>query len=101
MTQNTIRIDSQAEYVIRVVGYLDENWSDRFNGMAILPRETSGPKPETTLIGPLVDQAALFGVLNALYDMRLPLISVECLSVETDPERPNAPQKNQLNYQKG
>jgi hypothetical protein len=50
--------------------------------MAILSRETGSPKPETTLIGPLVDQAALFGVLNALYDMRMPLISVKCLSVE-------------------
>jgi len=89
----TIRVDTKAEYAIRVVGYLDESWSDRFSGMAILQRETGGPKSETTLIGPLVDQAALFGVLNALYDMRLPLVSVERLSVETGPERPTTPRK--------
>ena len=33
----------------------------------------------TTLSGSLVDQAALYGVLNALYDMHLPLLSVECV----------------------
>ena len=82
MKDKNLRVDTKAEYTIRVVGYLDESWSDRFSGMAILLRETGGPKPETTLIGPLADQAALFGVLNTLYDMRLPLIAVECLSVE-------------------
>jgi len=93
MIQNSIQVDCQAEYVIRVSGYLDESWSNRFNGLAILPRETGGPKMETTLIGPLADQAALFGVLNTLYDMRLPLISVECLSAETEPERPTTPRR--------
>jgi hypothetical protein len=38
-----------------------------------------GKKAVTTLSGPVIDQAALFGVLKALYDMRLPLLSVECL----------------------
>lgn len=82
MKDKNHRVDIKAEYQIRVVGYLDESWSDRFSGMAILQCETGRPKPETTLIGPLADQAALFGVLNALYNMRLPLIAVECLSVE-------------------
>ncbi len=75
------QVDTKTEYAIRVVGYLDESWSDRFSGMAIHQSEPSDPKLETTLIGPLVNQAVLFGVLNTLYDMRLPLISVECISI--------------------
>jgi hypothetical protein len=36
--------------------------------------------PVTTLMGELSDQAALAGVLNTLYELHLPLLSVECLS---------------------
>ncbi|MEJ2708438.1 MAG: hypothetical protein P8074_12555 [Anaerolineales bacterium] len=56
--------------------------SDKLGGMAIATECQETPQVVTTLSGQLVDQAALFGVLMALYDMRLPLISVECL--ETD-----------------
>jgi hypothetical protein len=38
--------------------------------------------PVTTLCGPLRDQAALLGVLNTLYDLHLPLLSVECMTYE-------------------
>ena len=37
--------------------------------------------PVTTLTGQVLDQAALMGVLNRLYDLCLPLLSVECLSI--------------------
>ena len=76
------RIDQPAEYEICVVGMLDDSWSDRLGGLAIMCSNggKKDEKPVTTLTGPLIDQAALFGVLNALYDMRLPLISVDCLS---------------------
>ena len=76
------RIDQPAEYEICVAGMLDDSWSDRLGGLAIMCSNggKKDEKPVTTLTGPLIDQAALFGVLNALYDMRLPLISVDCLS---------------------
>jgi hypothetical protein len=64
-----------------VVGYLDENWSDRLGGLTINSSNQEGRKAVTTLSGPLIDQAALFGVLKALYDLRLPLLSVECTQV--------------------
>jgi hypothetical protein len=38
--------------------------------------------PVTVLTGEFRDQAALAGVLNTLYDLGLPLLSVECLTVE-------------------
>jgi hypothetical protein len=76
-----LKIDQPATYCIRVVGYLDDNWSARLGGLKIAATDYEGKKAVTTLSGPLIDQAALFGVLKALYDMRLPLLSVEYLAV--------------------
>ncbi len=73
-----------AEYRISVVGVLEESYSDRLGGLSIWnsePDQISG-KPIVTLTGRLADQAALFGVLNALYNMRMPLLMVECISTE-------------------
>ena len=74
-----LTIDKPATYCIRVAGFLDKNWSDRLAGLEIVCDEGHGRKVVTALTGPLIDQAALFGVLNALYDMHLPLLSVECI----------------------
>ncbi len=86
MILTKIKVDTKAEYSIQVAGYLDESWSDRMGGLTIESSQTgaSDKKPVTALTGPLIDQAALFGVLNTLYDMRLPLLSVECLSIERE-----------------
>ena len=68
-----------ATYRIRISGHLDVSWSERLGGMIIT---TSGGKstPDTTMLeGKLTDQAALTGVLNTLYDLQMPLMSVECL----------------------
>lgn len=72
--------DSPAEYQINVQGRIDPAWSDRLEGMAI--RQTAGDAgpPVTTLQGELQDQAALAGVLNTLYELHLPVISVERLA---------------------
>jgi hypothetical protein len=66
-----------ATYRIRVRGYLDAGWSDRIGEMKIT--ESHGPdgEAESVLVGRLLDQAALSGVLNTLYDLHLPLVSVE------------------------
>ena len=77
--ENDLTVEQPATYCIRVVGYLDENWSTRLGGLKIKPTAQEGKQAVTTLSGPIIDQAALFGVLKALYDMRLPLLSVECL----------------------
>jgi hypothetical protein len=74
-----IRLDSPASYRIRIRGHLDQSWSDRLGGLTISPKSQEDEEVVTTLSGQLVDQAALFGVLIALYDKRLPLISVEHL----------------------
>jgi hypothetical protein len=66
-------------YRIQVQGELEERWSDRLGGMAITVDHPNEKEPVTTLSGPLRDQAALSGVLNTLYEMHLPVLSVECL----------------------
>jgi hypothetical protein len=59
-------------YEIRLKGHLGSRWAARFDGMTLTTRADG-----TTLIeGPVVDQAALHGLLGALRDLCLPLISV-------------------------
>jgi hypothetical protein len=59
-------------YEIRVKGHLDTRWGAWFDGMT-LSHDGDG----TTLIhGPVVDQAALHGLLAKVRDIGLPLISV-------------------------
>ena len=69
-----------AMYQIRILGNLDENWSDYCCGMKI--EQVSDPKryAMTILTGRLADQSALIGVLNSLHDMGCPILSVECVA---------------------
>ena len=59
-------------YEIRVQGQLDQHWSAWFNGLAI-SYDADG---NTVLRGPLVDEAALHGVLSKVRDLALPLLAV-------------------------
>lgn len=78
-SRDIFKVETPATYRIRTQGLLDMSWSDRLGGMSIT-QVTSGNKgPVTTLVGHLPDQAALAGVLNALYNLHLPLLSVENL----------------------
>lgn len=76
---NRAQLAFTTKYEIRIRGYLDQSWSDRLGGLTITQMEDQSGCEITTLRGQLPDQAAVFGVLNALYDMRLPLLYFECL----------------------
>jgi hypothetical protein len=72
-------------YEIRLRGRLDRRWSDWFDGLAL----TTATDGTTTIRGPVVDQAALHGLLQRLRDLGLPLISVT--PVEPAPDQRHAP----------
>ena len=64
-------------YRIRIRGRLDYSWSERLGGMTVTTTGGRDTDETTMLEGQLRDQAALTGILNTLYDMQLPLVSVE------------------------
>ncbi len=64
--------DEPARYEIRIKGHLDARWADRFAGMRFI-HESDGT---TILAGPVVDQAALHGLLRRVCDLGVPLLSV-------------------------
>ncbi len=67
---------SDQTYEIRFSGHLDPSRAQIFEGLAMV-REPDG---DTVLSGPLVDQAALYGVLTRICDLGLPLVSVRRLA---------------------
>ena len=71
-----------ANYRIRVRGRLEVKWSDRMGGMRISNVFGADGGPETKLEGWLEDQAALEGILNTLYELHFPLLSVDFLDTE-------------------
>ena len=73
-------------YEIRLKGHLDNRWADWFEGLTIT-REDNG---ETFLTGPVVDQAALHGLLRKVRDLGLPLVSVMLI----EPKPANGPEGN-------
>jgi hypothetical protein len=75
-----LTFDGPARYRICVRGKILASWSDRLEGMSITVTEAPNGAPVTILTGQLSDQASLTGVLNTLYELHLPVLSVECLS---------------------
>jgi hypothetical protein len=68
-----------ARYELRVQGVLDNRWSAWFEGLRI----ASDQRGQTTITGPVADQAALHGLLAKVRDLGLPLLAVRRL----DPDR--------------
>ena len=70
-------------YQIRIKGHLDRKWTDWFSGLSI----TSLNNGETLLTGPVLDQAALHGLLRKVRDVSLPLVAV----IRVEPEQADGP----------
>jgi hypothetical protein len=74
-------MDKSSVYEIRVAGHLPQTWSAWFAGLAI----HNDPHGETVLCGPLVDQAALFGLLGKIQSLNLTLVAVNRVDSGKDP----------------
>ena len=74
--------DRPARYEIRVLGVLDRHWSGWFDGLQV----SSDAPGQTLIAGPVVDQAALHGLLARIRDLGLPLVSVRLISPGPEPE---------------
>jgi hypothetical protein len=59
-------------YHIRLEGQLDECWSEWFDGMTIISDGN-----DTLMVGPVLDQPALYGLLKRIRDLGLALVAVE------------------------
>jgi hypothetical protein len=59
-------------YEICIKGHLDDRWADWFEGLTITLQDNG----DTLLTGPVVDQAALYGLLKKVRNLGMPLISV-------------------------
>ncbi len=70
-------------YEIRLKGHLDARWADRFEGLSF----SHASDGTTILAGPVVDQAALYGLLRNVRDLGLPLVSV----IQIEPKQANGP----------
>jgi hypothetical protein len=76
-------LDEFGRYDIRLKGHLDERWAEWFGGLTITLEEDGN----TLLTGPLVDQAALHGLLKKVRDFGMPLVSVNFVNPgQTKPE---------------
>ncbi len=62
-------------YQIRIMGHLSREWKDWFEGLTIMAINNG----ETLFTGPVVDQAALHGLLRKVSDVGMPLFSVVCV----------------------
>lgn len=67
-------------FEIQVLGQLDNNWSEWLEGLEVRLKENG----EMILFGPIVDQAALMGILNKISRLNLTLLSVNRVPKEKE-----------------
>jgi hypothetical protein len=82
-------MNQPAAYQIKVQGCLPEHWPDFF-GHLHAEDENCGGETISTLSGTVADQAALHGILQALYALGLPILLVQC--------GPSGPSNQEVNH---
>ena len=74
-------------FQIRIKGHLSDQWTDWFEGLTITLEESG----DTLLTGPVMDQAALHGLLKKVRDLGMPLLAVNSIDHPVKPVSPRRP----------
>jgi len=77
---NKVDFYSPAVFLIEVKGKVDKSLSDTLGALKINYHTIDGKTTVSRLKGMVLDQTALMGILNALYEMRLPIVSLKIIS---------------------
>jgi hypothetical protein len=86
MVQNrAVPMDMPATYRICIIGVLESGFAERYWGMTSSPVERIDEPEGTVLVGEVADQAALVGIINALYNYGHTVVSVELMPLEAAP----------------
>jgi hypothetical protein len=75
VSRGSVAKGESIQYVITVQGAVPQSWCDRLGGL----RVSVASRGRSTLEGTLADQAALFGVLDVLYQLGLPILEMKTL----------------------
>ena len=89
-------MDQPARYRIRVHGYVSERWANSYGEMSAKVMTTADGQTETELTGLVIDQAALLGLINLLYDMGHAVMGVERIEADEPDEPGEADEKMAL-----
>lgn len=83
--RQALNLNESAHYRIQAQGGFNPAWLDFLSGQWVLGGQQASHQGVTILVGQVVDQAALLGVLEQLYSLGLPLLSIERLPPQTHP----------------
>ena len=77
-----LTMDKPAIYRVSVRGMIDPDWRAGLQDLNHTEESVVEGVLNTVMVGRFADQAALSGLLTSLYNLHLPIVSVECLAAE-------------------
>jgi len=83
MAEDIKEFKGPAIYCIKIKGVIDQRYAGYFGDMIISTDKKEEGKTTSMLTGSIKDQAELMGVLNALYNLHLPIVSIQPLDEES------------------
>ena len=86
MAENITEFKGPAIYCITIKGSIDQRYAGYFGDMIISAEKKEEGQTTNKLTGSIKDQADLMGVLNALYNLHLPIVSIQSLDEESGKE---------------
>jgi len=84
MAEDIKEFKGPAIYCIKIRGVIDQHYAGYFGDMIIGTEKKEEGQTTSKLTGSIKDQAQLLGVLNALYNLHLPIVSIQSLDEESE-----------------